>query len=100
MFLAILLVANGVFLASAIIFTWDSVREQEWRAVKIGLVGVLCMIFLGGVILLVPPLRWLVAIILEILILLFLLCPRNGMDLTCQVKYNITTHAYPVQGIR
>jgi reductive dehalogenase len=78
MFLAILLVANGVFLASAIIFTWDSVREQEWRAVKIGLVGVLCMIFLGAVILLVPPLRWLVAIILAILILLFLLCLIPG----------------------
>ena len=78
MFLAILLVANGVFLAAAIIFTWGSVREQEWRAIKIGLGGVLCMILLELVILLVPTLCWIVAIILAILILLFLLCLIPG----------------------
>jgi reductive dehalogenase len=78
MFLTILLVANGVFLAAAIVFTWDSVREQEWRAVKVGLGGVLGMIFLGGVVFRVPGLRPFVAIIMALLILLFLLCLVPG----------------------
>jgi reductive dehalogenase len=78
MFLAILLVANGVFLAAAIVFTWDSAREQEWRAVKVGFGGVFGMIFLGGVILFVPVFRPFVAVISGTLILLFLLCLIPG----------------------
>ena len=78
MFLVTLLVANGVFLATAIVFTWDSVREQEWRAVKVGFGGVFGMIFLGGVILFVPGFRPFVAVISGTLILLFLLCLIPG----------------------
>ena len=78
MFLAMLMLVNGVFLAGAVAFTLDSVKEQEWRAAKVGFGGVLCTIFLGGLILLVPCLRWYIAIILGALILLFVLCLIPG----------------------
>jgi len=73
MFLLILLLANGVFLAAAVIFTWDSFREKEQRAIKVGFGGILSMVLLGAAILLFPGYRWLVAIFFAILILLFLL---------------------------
>ena len=78
MFLAILMLVNGVFLAAAVAFTWDSVKEHEWRAIKVGFGGVLCMVVLGVVILLMPGLRWFIAIILGALILLFFLCLIPG----------------------
>ena len=72
-FLPILLLVNGVFLAAAVVFTWDSIREQEWRAVKVGVWGILAMVLLGAAMLLFPGLRWLVTILFGILILIFLL---------------------------
>ena len=78
MFLAILMVLNGVFLAVVVAFTLDSVKEQEWRAARVGFGFILCMVVLGGVILLVPGLRWYIAIILGGLILLFVLCLIPG----------------------
>ncbi len=78
MFLAMLMLANGLILAAAAAFTWDSVREHEWRAAKAGFGGVLLTVVVGMVILLVPGLRWFIAIILVALILLFLLCLIPG----------------------
>jgi reductive dehalogenase len=78
MFSAILLLANGVFLAAAIVFTWDSIREQEPRATKVGFGGILAMVLLGVVTLLFPGLRWFAAIIFAMLILSFLLCLAPG----------------------
>jgi reductive dehalogenase len=68
-----LLVANGVFLAAATVFTWDSIREKERRAVKVGFAAILAMIVLGVIILLFPGLRWFAGILLGIFILIFLL---------------------------
>ena len=73
MFLPILLLANGIFLAAAVVFTWDSIGEQEPRAVKVGFGGILATIVLGGMVLLFPGLRWFVAVLFAILILIFLL---------------------------
>jgi len=73
MFSAILLLINGVFLAGVIVFTWDSMGEQEWRAVKVGFGGIMSMILIGLVILLFPGLRWFAAILFAILILVLLL---------------------------
>ncbi|MFQ6079805.1 MAG: hypothetical protein ACE5NJ_11835, partial [Thermodesulfobacteriota bacterium] len=73
MFSPVLLLVNGVFLAAAVVFTWDSIREKEQRAVKAGFGGILSMMVLGGIILLFPGLRWWAAILFAILILTFLL---------------------------
>jgi len=73
MLLPILLLANGVFLAGAVVFTWDSLREKEQRAVKVGFGGILSMVVLGTLILLFPGVRPVVAILFALLILLFLL---------------------------
>jgi hypothetical protein len=72
--LFILLSINLVFLIGAILFTRDSAKEQESRAVKIGWISIALMILLGTFILFLPGLRWVVTILFAILVLLFLLC--------------------------
>lgn len=73
MFLLILLLGNGVFLAATVIFTWDSFRENEQRAFRVGLGGISVMITLGVATLLIPGVRWFVAMLFALLILIFLL---------------------------
>jgi cell division protein FtsW (lipid II flippase) len=77
-FLFILLPLDLVFLIGAIIFTKDSVREQELRAMKIGYIGIALMVLLGVFILFSPGLRWSVVILFAILVLLLLLCLIPG----------------------
>ena len=76
--LLILLSLDLVFLVGAIIFTKDSVREQESRAMKIGYIGIALMVLLGAFILFSPGLRWAVAIFFALLVLLLLLCLIPG----------------------
>jgi hypothetical protein len=73
MVLPVLLLTNAVFLAAAVVFTWDSIKEKEEHAVKAGFGGILAMIVLGIATLLFPGLRWFVVIIFALLILIFLL---------------------------
>lgn len=77
-FLLVLLSLDLVFLIGAIIFTKDSVREQELRAMKIGYIGIALMILLGTLILFLPGLRWAVVILFAIMVLLLLLCLIPG----------------------
>ena len=85
-FLFILLLLDLVFLIGAILFTRDSVREQEFRAQKIGSVGIAVMILLGVLILFLPGLRWAVVILFAIMVLVTLLCLIPGRPTLQAVK--------------
>jgi len=76
--LFILLSLDLVVLIGAILFTRDSVREQESRALKIGWISIALIIMLGTFILFLPGLRWALTILFAIWVLLFLLCLIPG----------------------
>jgi reductive dehalogenase len=97
MFLAMLMLVNGVFLVAVVAFILDSVKEQEWRAARVGFGGILCMVVLGVVILLVPGLRWYIAIILGAVILLFVLCLIPGRSNPRALK---GSQGYVVQNVQ
>ena len=57
-----LLIVNGMSLAVTALFTYESIREQEPRAPKIGLIGITLHLILGALILWVPAIRVPVAV--------------------------------------
>jgi reductive dehalogenase len=61
--LIVLLVLDAVFLIGAAVFTYESIREKEPRAPKVGLVVLVIGVGLAALILFVPVLRWAVAIL-------------------------------------
>ena len=69
----ILLAINLIFLIGAGLFTYESLREKEPRAPKVGIAGILFHLFLAGCILIIPPSRPLVAVFFVILIIIVLL---------------------------
>jgi reductive dehalogenase len=66
-----LLVVNGIFLLGALLFAYESMRENEVRAARIGFAAVALTTATALVILLVPSLRWPIAVLFGITILLF-----------------------------
>lgn len=73
-FLSILLLLDVVLLIASILFLRDSVKEQEWQAIRAGSGGLFLTIILGAAILFLPFLRWLVTIFFALWFLFFLLC--------------------------
>lgn len=72
MFLTLsLLVVDAIFLFTAFLFAYESVRENEGRAAKVGFAGVALTAATALLILLVPPFRWPFAVLFGITILLF-----------------------------
>ena len=71
--LTILLIVDAFFLAVFVLFTYESIREQEHRAQKVGMAGVAVMIILGALILVAPVLRWPLAALFGVVILVGLL---------------------------
>jgi reductive dehalogenase len=71
--LLILMILTLVLLAAAIVFIRDSIREQEWRAVRIGYAGIAVTILIANVLLWMPAFRWVIGIFYAALILSFLL---------------------------
>ena len=55
--IVVLSIVNGLSLAVMALFAYESIREQEPRAPKIGLVGVALHLILGALILWVPAIR-------------------------------------------
>jgi ferredoxin len=70
--LSSLLVADGIFLFAAVLFAYESVRENEARAAKIGFVAVALTVALAFLIVLIPPIRWPLAALFGIVTLVFL----------------------------
>jgi reductive dehalogenase len=66
-----LLVVDAIFLLAAVLFTYESVREHEERAAKVGVAAVALTAATALVILFVSPLRWPIAALFAIMILLF-----------------------------
>ncbi|MEJ2719355.1 MAG: hypothetical protein P8182_19875 [Deltaproteobacteria bacterium] len=71
--LTILLIVDVIFLAVFALFTYESIRDQEQRAHKVGMGGAAVMIVLAALILAVPVLRWPIAVLFGVVILLGLL---------------------------
>jgi len=69
----ILLCLTVVFLAAAIIFTKESIKEQEGRAIKVGHGGTFLMVLLGIGLIFLPGIRLPVATLYTLLILFLLL---------------------------
>ena len=73
MFALILLLIDAGFLLGAVLFTWESLREKEPRAPKVGLAGILFHLVLAGLILAVPPIRPFAAVFFGALLFILLL---------------------------
>lgn len=71
------LILDGLFLLMALLFTWDSHREGERRALKVGLAGVIFTLALGlGLFL--PPFSLWAKLLLGAMALLLVLCLLPG----------------------
>lgn len=68
-----LLLVNLIFLIGAGLFTYESLREKEPRAPKVGLTGVLFHLVLAGLILYVPQSHPFMALFFGALLLIFIL---------------------------
>jgi reductive dehalogenase len=69
----ILFSVNLLFLIGAALFTYESLREKEPRAPKVGLAGVLFHLILGGFILAVPSVRPVAAVFFGVALFILLL---------------------------
>lgn len=69
----ILFILNLIYLIGSVLFTYESLREKEPRAPKVGLAGVLFHLILAGLILAMPPSRPYAAGFFGVLLLIFLL---------------------------
>jgi reductive dehalogenase len=58
-----LLVIDALLLLAAAVFAYESIRDRESRASKIGLIGVAATLAIAILILLVPALRWPIAVL-------------------------------------
>ncbi len=66
-----LFVVDGIFLLTALMFAYVSMREHEQRAAIVGWVAALVTVATALLIILVPSLRWPIAFLFGIMILLF-----------------------------
>lgn len=73
MLTAVLLLFNLIFLVGAGLFTYESLREKEPRAPKVGMVGILFHLILTGLLVVVPQSRPVIAFFFGALSILFLL---------------------------
>lgn len=55
---AILLFIDGILFVAAAVFAWESLREHEKRASRVGFVGVAATVVMALLILFVPSFRW------------------------------------------
>lgn len=78
MFILVLLLFDILFLIAAVVFTFESIREQENRASRVGGTGVLALLILIPLIIWVPVFWMLVAFVFSIVVLFVLLCLIPG----------------------
>ncbi len=81
MFEMILFLANLIFLTLATVFTYESYREQEPRAPKFGLAGIVLHLLVALFILAIPSSRIYISIYFGLLIftgLIFLIPTRSN----------------------
>jgi reductive dehalogenase len=69
----ILFILNLIFLIGAALFTYESLREKEPRAPKVGLAGILFHLMLAGLILAVPASRPFAAVFFGVMLFVILL---------------------------
>ena len=70
--LTALLIVDALFLIMAVVFTYESFRDKETRASKIGIAGVLSTVILAVLIILSPSLQWPIVVLFVLIVLTIL----------------------------